>query len=109
MIKLSLLGTLHESVSSFTHMTSLWQNLDLEILADPKEIALSRASGASLGPQSSPGHVPKQPAVAVVLALVGAGSDWRTHPGASSLNFSMTLCSVQWRTGKGSDLGINMF
>lgn len=80
MIKLLLLSTLHGPVSNFTHMDGLWQDLDLEILVSPKEIALPRVSGASLGPLSSPGHVPKEPTVAVVLALVGARSGQRPPP-----------------------------
>ena len=35
MIKLLLLGTLRGPVSNFTHMSGLWQDLDLEILAGP--------------------------------------------------------------------------
>lgn len=53
--------------------SGLWQDLDLEILAIPKKIALPCASRVSLGPPSSPGHVPNQPTVAV---SVGPGGSW---------------------------------
>lgn len=100
MIKLLLLGTLRRPVSNFTHMSGLWQDLDLEILAGPKEIALPRANGASLGPPSLPGHVPRQPTVAVVLALVGARAGQKSPPWCLQLEFFYDCVQCSGAQGK---------